>query len=76
MGTIPEDLEAQVMKLDLEARARLAEKLLLSLETPSEAENLRLWVAEAERRLHRMKEGKDSELPAEEVFRHLREAIR
>jgi len=44
-----EDLEAEVMKLSLEARARLAEKLILSLDAPSDEENLRLWVTEAER---------------------------
>jgi hypothetical protein len=42
------ELEAEIMKLDLDARAHLAEKLILSLDAPSEEENLRLWIAEAE----------------------------
>lgn len=70
-----EQLEAAIMKLDLEARARLAEKLILSLDAPSDEENLRLWVAEAERRLRDLCEGRAKEIPAEEVFRRARQAI-
>ncbi len=70
-----EQLEAEAMNLSLEARARLAEKLILSLDAPSEEENLRLWVAEAERRLRDLREGKAKEIPAEEVLRRARSAI-
>ena len=70
-----EQLEAEIMKLDLDARARLAEKLILSLDAPSDEENLRLWVAEAERRLRDLREGKANEILAEEVFRLARQAI-
>lgn len=41
------ELEAEALKLDPKARARLAGKLLESLEDLSEEENLRLWVEEA-----------------------------
>ncbi|MEK8035973.1 MAG: addiction module protein [candidate division NC10 bacterium] len=70
-----EQLEAEIMKLDLDARARLAEKLILSLDAPSDEENLRLWVAEAERRLRDLRAGRAKEIPAEEVFRRARQAI-
>ena len=43
------------MRLKIDDRARLAEKLLLSLDAPSEEENLQLWVTEAERRLRGLK---------------------
>lgn len=46
-----EELESEVLNLGLEGRAQLAEKLILSLDLPTEEENLSLWVAEAERRL-------------------------
>lgn len=75
MAMNDEQLEAAIMKLDLEARARLAEKLILSLDAPSDEENLRLWVAEAERRLRDLREGRAKEIPAEEVFRRARQAI-
>lgn len=45
-----DDIEAEVLKLDLKARARLAKKLLESLEALSDEENERLWVEEADRR--------------------------
>jgi putative addiction module component (TIGR02574 family) len=75
MAMNDEQLEAAIMKLDLDARARLAEKLILSLDAPSDEENLRLWVAEAERRLRDLREGRAKEIPAEEVFRRARQAI-
>jgi len=47
----------------------------LSLDAPSDEENLRLWVLEAERRLKELREGKAREIPSEEVFRRARTAI-
>ena len=44
------ELEAHALKLAPKARARLAEKLLESLEDLPEAENARLWAEEARRR--------------------------
>ena len=44
------ELEAEALKLDPKARARLAGKLLESLENLSEEENTRLWAEEAQRR--------------------------
>ena len=70
-----EDLETQAMDLGLEGRARLAKKLLLSLDAPSEQENLSLWVTEAERRLREIREGKVREIPAEEAFRRAKAVI-
>lgn len=71
----PEQLESEVMKLSLDSRARLAEKLILSLDAPSDEENLHLWVTEAERRLKDLRAGRAKEIPAEEVFRSARAAI-
>jgi Putative addiction module component len=45
-----EEIEAEALKLDPKSRARLAEKLLESLEQLSEAENARIWAEEAARR--------------------------
>ncbi len=71
----PEQLETEIMKLNLDARAKLAERIILSLDAPSGEENLRLWVLEAERRLKELRAGKAKEVPAEEVFRRARAAI-
>jgi len=75
MATNIEALEAKVMKLAIEDRARLAEKLILSLDAPAEEENLRLWVAEAERRLQELRAGEAKEIAAQEVFRRARASI-
>ena len=67
-----EELEAEVLKLDLASRARLATKLLTSLEALSEAEIERLWVEEAERRNEEMERGVVEERLAEDVIREAR----
>ena len=70
-----EALEAKVLELEIEDRARLAGKLIISLDAPEEEENLRLWVAEAERRLQQLRDGKAKEIPARDVFRRARAAL-
>jgi len=68
-------LESHVLELDLNARTRLAEGLLLSLDAPTEEENLSLWVAEAERRLRDLRTGKAKEIPAREALDRARAAL-
>ncbi len=68
-------LEEKALELDIGDRARLAENLILSLDAPPGQENLRLWVAEAERRLRDFRAGKAKEIPAGDVFRRARAAI-
>lgn len=63
-----EELEAEALKLNPPARARLAERLLESLETLSEEENAKLWAAEAERRDQGWTAGASQERPSSEVF--------
>jgi putative addiction module component (TIGR02574 family) len=68
-------LESETMRLKIDERARLAEKLLLSLDAPADEENLQLWVTEAERRLSDLREGKTKEIPAHEVLKKARAAL-
>ena len=70
-----EDLEGEAMKLSIEARAQLAGKLILSLDAPSEEENLRFWVAEAEKRLKDLRAGNAREISAEAAFREAKTRI-
>lgn len=67
-----EDLEAAALKLEPKARARLAERLLDSLEHLSPDENARLWAEEAQRRAEALDSGSLSSRPADEVFREAR----
>lgn len=67
-----QELEAEALKLDPKSRARLAGKLLASLENLSEEENARLWVEEAERRAVEMDTHPDVSTSAKDVFREAR----
>lgn len=64
-----EELEAAALKLEPKARARLAERLLDSLESLSPAENSRLWVEEAQRRAAAIESGALPSRSADDVFR-------
>lgn len=64
-----EQVEAEAMKLDVKARARLAGLLLESLESLSPEENERIWAEEAERRSAALDAGTLKSRPAEDVFR-------
>jgi putative addiction module component (TIGR02574 family) len=75
MSTDVKDIETEALKLDIVQRAALAEKLILSLDAPSEEENLQLWVQEAERRLKELQEGTSEDIPAEEVLRRARAVL-
>ncbi|MDO8990410.1 MAG: addiction module protein [Sideroxyarcus sp.] len=64
-----EELAKATMALDIEDRATLAGKLLLSLDEPSPSELERQWLDEAERRLDAYRAGRVQGIPADEVFR-------
>jgi putative addiction module component (TIGR02574 family) len=70
------DLESKALDLPPEERARLAERLLASLEGIAEPEAEALRLAEAERRLAKLESGSAVATPADEVFRKSRSALR
>ena len=51
-------IEMEALKLPLKARAKLAERLLLSLETPEDGDIQEPWLDEAERRYESYRKGK------------------
>lgn len=63
-----DELEEAALKLKPEDRARLAERLLDSLENLSDEENSRLWVEEAQRRAAAWDKDPGSGRPADAVF--------
>ena len=71
-----EEIEAEALKLDPKDRARLAEKLLASLETLSDQENDRLWAEEAERRDADWESAPGTGRPAADVLRDARAKLR
>lgn len=71
-----DELETEALKLAPAARARLAEKLLASLETLSDEENARLWAEEAQRRDEAWDASGSSGDAAEGVFRDARARLK
>ena len=67
-----EELEAEALKLNLSLRARLAQKLLKSLGTLSDAESESLWAEEALRRHQELETGEATLRSWGEVFRDAR----
>lgn len=70
------EIETEALKLDPKARARLASKLLESLETLSDEENERLWLDEAERRDADWDASPGAARPASDVLRDARAKLK
>ena len=68
------EIENNALRLPPEDRARLAVRLLASLEETAEsAEEIeRLWIVEAERRFQELRGGVVQGIPARQVFAELR----
>lgn len=69
MQTNIETLTQETMALDIEDRAALAGKLILSLDDPKPSELERMWLEESERRLEAYRAGRTAGIPADDVFR-------
>jgi len=70
------EIEAQALSLSRRARARLAQRLISSLDPKVDADVEKVWLQEAERRLAELKSGKVTGIPAEKVIRKARAALR
>ena len=70
------DLESKALKLPPRKRARLAERLLASLDEGSDANAEALWREEAERRLDELESGKVRGIPASDVVKKARSSLR
>ena len=68
-----QDLEAALLKLPNQERARLAEVLIESLD--DENEIAQAWTAEAERRLEELRSGTVQGVQEEDVFARIRARI-
>lgn len=69
-------IELEALRLPAIERAELAQKLLLSLDAPSEAEIEESWLVEACQRARELDEGKVQTIPAEEVRRKAKALLR
>ena len=76
MSAAIEKVLDEALSLPAEARIDLVEKLLESLNLPTQEEVDRLWAEEAERRVSQVDKGEAELIPAEEVFARIREKHR
>ena len=77
MSSALEKLEDEVMRLPPRSRARLAERLIASLEqTPADPDAQEMWAAEAQRRAAELASGRIEGIPAETALRKARAALR
>ncbi len=72
----PQTVEQEALLLPQEDRAKLAQKLLLSLDTLSEEESKQAWFVEADRRARELDNGDVQPISAEEVRRKARSLLR
>jgi len=71
-----EEIENEALHLPEEERATLAQKLLISLDLPSEEEIAANWLIEAQRRARELDEGIVEPISAEEVRRKAQALLR
>jgi len=69
-------LEAKALKLPPEQRARLAQRLISSLDPTSGPECEEVWLREAERRLDELESSAVESISADEVLQKARSSLR
>jgi len=69
-------LEAKALNLPPEQRARLAERLISSLDQAVDPDSEELWIREAERRLDELESGRVEPITAEQVIENARSSLR
>ncbi len=76
MKTGARQVESKALKLPPRERARIAERLIASLDDQTDPDVERLWIEEAERRLAELRSGTVKSRSAEAVFRKVRSKLR
>jgi putative addiction module component (TIGR02574 family) len=76
MPITPEDLAAKAMDLSSEARARLADLIVESLDADALGPIDRAWADEAKRRRDAFREGQAKTVPADEAIRQVRDSLK
>ena len=76
MASPARQLESKALKLSPRERARLAERLIASLDNEADADAEAVWVREAERRLDELRTGRVKGRSVASVFRKARSSLR
>ena len=69
-------IEGEALHLSREERAELAQKLLISLDSPSENEISEAWLQEAQRRARELDEGTIQPISSDDVKRKAQALLR
>jgi putative addiction module component (TIGR02574 family) len=72
MVALNEKLVKQALALPSDMRAALVDRLLVSLNLPSQKQIDKLWAKEAERRIDEIDSGRARPVPGESVFAEVR----
>jgi len=75
MSLTIDQLEQEAMRLPAASRARLADKLVESLDSTEIDEIQRLWADEAVRRSDEVRSGHVTSIPGEEVLAEVRRTV-
>jgi putative addiction module component (TIGR02574 family) len=76
MNVALKKIAEDALKLSPRSRARLAQRLIRSLEETAEPDAEREWLVEIERRSGELKSGKVKGIPVQKVFKKARAALR
>ncbi|MEQ1923645.1 MAG: addiction module protein [Pyrinomonadaceae bacterium] len=75
MGVLIENITEAALSLPVTERAILADRLVDSLDSSSEAQDIRqAWASEAQRRLDEIESGVENAIDADEVFAEIGES--
>ena len=72
MATVSNKVFAEALSLPADLRLDLVEKLLSSLNLPTQSKIDSLWATEAERRVSELDRGEVKPIPGEKVFEKIR----
>lgn len=75
MTAAAQKLAEQALSLPCEERIYLVDRLLQSLNAPTQEEIGRLWAEEAERRIDELDSGEVTPIPGEQVFSEIRKRL-
>ena len=76
MASPAREVESRALRLPRRERARLAQRLISSLDQEVSPDVDKLWLQEADRRLRELKSGRAAGIPAEKVVRKARSTLR
>ena len=75
MAGLDPEIESRALQLSAKERARLAERLISSLDEAADPQNETVWLEEVERRLDELESGRVRAVPAEQVFKDARQKL-